>query len=322
MGQVTACPKPDPDQGVFILRNGMKTHPIVGWLFIIPALVLMILFLVYPTLRTILLSFDTGVGFTTSQYVGLANYITLFRQDPYFFNVSTFPPSGAVFTTLLWLVLYTPGTVGLGLLLAVMANSVRYEVLIKTVIFVPMGISFTAAGIIWRYVYSPDANIGVLNAVLTALVPSASPIAWLGRVDLVNLALIITAIWTSTGFSLVVYSAALKGLPREVLEAALVDGATAWQRFWRVIVPMLAPTTAVLVTTAIVTVLKAFDLVYIMTQGNPRGVSRIIGFSTYWETFQSQRPGYGSAIAVIMLMLVIPFVLFNIRSFRSEGQTR
>ncbi len=170
--------------------------------------------------------------------------------------------------------------------------------------------------------YSPDPNIGVLNAVLTALIPAANPIAWLGRVDLVNLALIITAIWTSTGFSMVVYSAALKGLPGEVLEAALVDGATPWQRFWRVIAPMLAPTTAVLVTTAIVTVLKAFDLVYIMTQGNPRGVSRIIGFSTYWETFQSQRPGYGSAIAVIMLILVIPFVLFNIRSFRAEGQTR
>jgi alpha-glucoside transport system permease protein len=299
----------------------MKTNPIVGWIFIIPALVLIIFFLFYPTLRTIQLSFDTGTGFIPSQYVGLDNYISLFTQDRYFFDIREFPPKGAVFTTLLWLVIYTPGTVGLGLLLAVLANAVRYEVLIKTIIFVPMGISFTAAGIIWRFVYSPDPKVGILNAILTALSPSSNPVAWLGRVDLVNIALIITAIWTSTGFSMVVYSASLKGLPPEVLEAALVDGANAWQRFWGVTLPMLAPTTAVLITTAIISVLKAFDLVYIMTQGNPRGVSRIIGFSTYWETFQTQRPGYGSAIAVIMLILVLPFVLFNIRRFRAEGQT-
>jgi alpha-glucoside transport system permease protein len=300
----------------------VKTNPIVGWLFVIPALFLIFAFLVYPTIRTIRLSFDTGAGFTTTKYVGLDNYITLFTQDRLFLNIREFPPKGAVFTTLLWLILYTPGTVGLGLILAVLANAVRYEVLIKTIIFVPMGISYTAAGIIWRFVYSPDPTTGVLNALLQAVFPSIGPVAWLGRIDLVNFALIVAAIWTSTGFNMVVFSAAIKGLSREVLEAALVDGTNAWQRFWRVTFPMLWPTTVVLFTTALIGVLKAFDLVYIMTQGNPRGASRIIGFTAYWETFQGNRPGYGSAVAVIMLILVTPFVLFNIRRFRAEEQEK
>lgn len=297
----------------------MKTHPIVGWIFIIPALLFIFLFLIYPTFRTVQLSFSTGDGFVADDYIGFDNYKELATGDRLFMDTSHFPPSGAAFTTILWLVLYVPGTVGLGLLLAVLADSVKYEVLIKTIVFVPMGISFTAAGIIWRFVYSPDPSTGVLNAIV-ANIFHADPIAWLGRTDLVNFALIITAIWTSTGFSLVVFSAALKGLPGEVLEAALVDGANSLQRFWRVVIPMLWPTALVLITTTIIGVLKLFDLVFIMTDGGPRGASRIIGYTMYSETFIANRPGYGAAVAVIMLVLVLPFVIFNVRRFQSEGQ--
>lgn len=294
----------------------------LGYLFIFPAVVLIAVFLIYPTIRTIQLSFDTGAGFTTSQFVGLDNYVNLFTRDRLFFNISSWPPSGAVFNTILWLVLFTLGTVGFGLLVAVLANSVRYEVLIKTIIFVPMAISFTAAGIIWRFVYSPDPNTGILNALLVGLIPGASPIPWLGRTDIVNYALIVAGIWLWTGFCMVILSAALKGLPAEVLEAAKVDGANPWQAFWRITFPMLWPTILVITTTMIINVLKAFDLVYIMTQGGPRGASRIIGFSMYWETFQSGKPGYGAAIAVIMLILVTPFVIINIRRYRREERER
>ena len=294
----------------------------LGYLFILPAVVLIVVFLIYPTIRTIQLSFDTGLGFTTSEFVGLDNYVNLFTRDRLFFNISSWPPSGAVFNTLLWLILFTVGTVGFGLLVAVLANSVRYEVLIKTIIFVPMAISFTAAGIIWRFVYSPDPNSGILNALLVALVPGSSPIPWLGRTDIVNYALIASGIWLWTGFCMVILSAALKGLPTEVLEAAKVDGANPWQSFWRITFPMLWPTIMVITTAMIINVLKAFDLVYIMTQGGPRGSSRIIGFSMYWETFQNGKPGYGAAIAVIMLILVTPFVVMNIRRYRREERER
>ncbi len=300
----------------------MKSNPILGWVFAAPALILATIFLVVPTIITTLLSFDTGLGFKFTKYVGLQNYVNLFTRDRTFFDISQFPPSGAIFNTILWLILFTAGTVGIGLLVAVLANSVRYEVLIKTIIFIPMAISFTAAGIIWRFVYSPDTTTGVLNAVLSGLIPGFDPIAWLGRVDIVNFALIIAGIWMWTGFCMVILSAGLKGLPTEVLEAARVDGANSLQTFVRITVPMLWPTIVVVTTTMVINTLKAFDLVFIMTQGGPRGASRIIGFSMYWETFQNGLPGKGSAIATIMLIVMLPFIIFNIRRFRTEEQGR
>jgi len=300
----------------------MKTNPLIGILLLLPAGVLIVAFLLYPTLRTIQLSFDTGAGFTLTKYVGLDNYINLFTHDRQFFDIHQFPPGGAVFTTILWLVMFTVGTVGIGLAVAVMANSVRYEVLIKTIIFVPMAISFTAAGIIWLFVYSPDPKVGVLNAVLTSIIPGMDPIPWLGRSSLVNFAVIIAGIWIWTGFCMVILSAALKGLPQEVIEAALVDGATPWQSFWRITLPMLWPTIVLVGTSMVINVLKAFDIVFVMTQGNPAGASRIIGFTMYWEVFQNGRVGYGSAVAVIMLIVVTPFVYLNIRRYRNEEQMR
>lgn len=298
----------------------MSRNNLLGWAFVFPAVILITAFLIYPTIRTIQLSFDTGLGFTTSEYVGLENYSNLFTRDRFFFDIDQFPPRGAVFNTIIWLGLFTAGTVGIGLVVAVLANAVRYEVLIKTIIFIPMAISFTAAGIIWRFVYSPDEKTGILNAILVGLIPSTDPIPWLGRIDIVNVALIIAGIWIWTGFCMVILSAALKGLPQEVMEAAHVDGANSWQTFWRITIPMLLPTISVITTTMIINVLKAFDIVYIMTAGGPRGASRIIGFTMYWETFQNGKPGYGAAVAVIMLLLMLPFVIINIRRYRQGEQ--
>ena len=298
----------------------MSRNNLLGWAFVFHAVILITAFLIYPTIRTIQLSFDTGLGFTTSEYVGLENYSNLFTRDRFFFDIDQFPPRGAVFNTIIWLGLFTAGTVGIGLVVAVLANAVRYEVLIKTIIFIPMAISFTAAGIIWRFVYSPDEKTGILNAILVGLIPSTDPIPWLGRIDIVNVALIIAGIWIWTGFCMVILSAALKGLPQEVMEAAHVDGANSWQTFWRITIPMLLPTISVITTTMIINVLKAFDIVYIMTAGGPRGASRIIGFTMYWETFQNGKPGYGAAVAVIMLLLMLPFVIINIRRYRQGEQ--
>lgn len=300
----------------------MKSKPLLGWAFALPALTFIAIFLIYPTIKTILLSFDTGAGFGFSEYVGLKNYINLFTKDRYFFNLNTSPPSGALFVTLRWLTFFTLGTVGIGLIVAVMANSVKYEVLIKTIIFIPMGISFTATGIIWRFVYSRDPHTGILNAILAEIAPNMRPIAFLGRVDIVNYALIVAGIWIWTGFCVVVISAALKGLPQEVLEAARVDGANSIQLFFRITVPMLWPTILFVTTAMLINALKAFDLVFIMTQGGPRNASRIIGFTMYFETFNNGKAGYGSAVAVIMLILILPFVFLNIRHFKGEEQTR
>ena len=289
-----------------------------GWLFVLPAVVFVAVFIVFPTLQTIRLSFDTGANFSPTEFVGLRNYVDLFAHDRLFLDFRRGWPTGALPNTVLWLVLFVAGTLGFWLLTAVLSDSVRYGQFVKTIVFIPMAISFTATGVIWRFVYSLDPSVGALNAALASAVPGFEPIAWLGRTGLANFALIAAAVWIWTGFCMVVLSAALRGLDEEMLDAARIDGASPWQIFWRIKVPLIWPTVLVVMITMVITVLKVFDLVLIMTQGGPRGSTRILGFSVFWEAFTNFRPGYGSAIAVVMLILVLPFVAFNIRRFREE----
>jgi alpha-glucoside transport system permease protein len=294
----------------------------LNWLYILPALALLATFVVYPTLWTIRMSFDTGQGLRFRKFVGLDNYVRLLTRDKFFLDLSEFPPSGAVINNIIWLVVFTSLTVGLGLLIAVLADRVRYEPVIKAVVFLPMAISFTAAGIIWLFVYSPDANTGLLNAMIKAIDPAWKSVAWVGRVETVTYSVIIAAVWMWTGFATVVLSAALKSIPQEIIEAARMDGAGEWHIFWRVTLPMLGAPIAVLTTTLIINVLKVFDLIYIMTRGGPRGASRVIAYTMYTETFEAGKGGYGSAVAVIMLLLIIPIMLVNLRRFRAEEAER
>ncbi|MEA2662138.1 MAG: alpha-glucoside transport system permease protein [Chloroflexota bacterium] len=286
-----------------------------------PAALLIATLIVYPMFWTIRLSLYGGQGFNFTRFVGLDNFVRLLTADPNFLDLSQFPPRGAVVNNVLWLVTYTPLVIAVGLIIAVLADRVRYESIIKSVIFLPMAISATAAGIIWLFIYSPSPNIGLLNAVLTALIPGFEPISWTGSVDLINPAIIVAAIWINAGFVMVILSAALKGIPAEILEAARVDGATGPQIFARIQVPLLGPTISVVAVTMIIYVIKMFDLIYVMggQNGGPLGAARVIAFTQYVETFNSGRAGYGSAVAVIMLVLVIPIMLLNIRRFRAEA---
>ncbi len=296
----------------------------VGWLFVAPALFLLIVFLVYPTLWTIRLSFFGGPGFIPTRFVGLDNYVRLFTQDPYFFNANNFPPTGTVVNNVIWLFLFTTLTIVLGLLVAVMAEKVRYEAIVKSIVFIPYGISATAAGIIWLFMYSPDPRVGLLNAVLSAVIPGWQPLAFTGDLALTTFAIIVAAVWIQTGFSTVIISAALKGISADIIQAARVDGANAWQVFSGIQVPMISGTISVLVVTMIIFVIKVFDLILIMggAQGGPQGSARVIAFTQYIETFANGRGGYGSAVAVIMMILVLPILIANIRQFRREEGLR
>jgi alpha-glucoside transport system permease protein len=296
----------------------------VGWLFVLPAVVLMGIFVVYPMLVTIRLSFLDGVGYNPKTFVGLRNYVRLLTQDPFFLKLSTFPPSGSLVNNGVWLVLFPALTIGFGLLISVLADKVRYESIVKSIVFMPMAISYTAAGVIWTFMYAPDPGIGLINAVLVALIPGMQPIVWMGDVRLVNVAIIVAAVWMSTGFALVVLSAGLKAIPHELIEAARVEGASGWRVFRNIQVPLLAPLLSFLIINDIIAVIKVYDLIFIMggRTGGPAGSARVIAFTQYIETFQSARIGYGSAIAVIMLLLILPLIIFNIRRFRQEDNLR
>jgi alpha-glucoside transport system permease protein len=291
-----------------------------GYLFALPALALLAVFLVYPMIQTIRLSLDTGRGFQLREFVGLDNYVRLLTKDRLFLDLSKTPPTGAVFNNILWLFLFVGLCVGFGLLIAVLADRVRYESIIKSIVFLPQAISATAIGVIWLLVYAPSPQVGLVNAGLSAL--GFDPISWMGRRDTVNFAIIIAAVWAGTGLAVVVFSAAIKGIPAEIVDAARVDGAGPWTTFRHITLPMISLPVSVVTITLSIAVIKVFDIVYIMSRGGPAGASRVIAYTFYEETFEAGKAGYGAAVAVLMVLLVVPIVALNLRRFRAEAVIR
>jgi alpha-glucoside transport system permease protein len=292
----------------------MGRHRLIPWAWIIPALLFLGIFLVFPVVDTIRISFMDA---SSTAFVGIDNYIYVFTQGD---------ARRTLLNNLLWLFLFTTVTVGLGLIIAVLTDRVRYEVAAKALIFVPMAISFVAAGVIWTFMYQfrPDqpgfAQTGTINAVLVAA--GGPPVAWLVEQGVVpyfginNIAIIVAGIWMWTGFAMVVLSAGLKGIPAEILEAARVDGASEGQIFWRIIIPMLWPTIAVVAITLMINALKIFDLVFIMTGG--RFGTDVIATRMWREMFISLHFGRASALAVLLLIAIVPILALNLRRFRQE----
>ncbi len=288
-------------------RTRVKVLP---WIYVGPAVLLLSVYLVIPTLRTFYLSF---FGNSSDEFVGLKNYIF----------VLTAPDTLLTFrNNLLWLVLVTGISVSLGLVIAVLIDRVKYESLAKSLIFLPMAISFVGASVIWRFIYAyrpaEAEQIGLLNAIVTGL--GFEPVGWLVNPAVNNFALIVIMIWLQTGFCMVLLSSAVKGVPNDVLEAARVDGASEIQIFRRIIVPMIMPTVLVVSTTVVVLVLKVFDIVFVMTGGNLG--TDVIASRMIREMFNFRNYGRGSAIAVILLIAVIPVMVANIRRFRQQEQNR
>jgi alpha-glucoside transport system permease protein len=301
------------------LSSVFKRQGVQAFLFISPAVLLLGVLIVYPMVRTSIYSFaNLNSRLEVTRWIGFDNYTRLFTKDKSFLNLEEFPPSGALANNVKWMILYTTLSLLLGLLIAVLAARVRYESLMKAIVFVPMAIAATAVAIIWKFVYEPDPNLGSLNAFITAF--GADPIAWYGRADTVNYALIFAYVWASTGFAMVVLSAALKGISEEVIEAARTDGANEWDIFRRIQLPLLSLPIAVVTVWLLVNVIKVFDLIYVMTGGGPGGASEVIAV-TMVDEFGNGEGGYSAAIAVVMLLLIIPIMVFNIRRFRSERVT-
>ena len=280
------------------------------WLWIAPAVLCIVVFLFYPMLNTIWLSFFND---DSSRFVGLTNYAYIFTNGGML---------EVLRNNLLWLVLATILTVFLGLVTAVLTDRVRIESIIKAMIFVPMAISFVGASVIWRFVYdyktSDQAQIGLLNAIITSL--HFQPQAWLIDPRFNNIALIIVYVWMWTGFCMVILSAALKGIPTELIEAAKMDGANDISIFFRITVPMISPTIAVVATTMIINILKIFDVIYVMTGGDYQ--TNVVAVEYYQQLFNFNNFGIGSALAALLLLTILPVMYINIRQIRAQEVQR
>jgi alpha-glucoside transport system permease protein len=290
---------------------GRRLRP---WLWIIPALGFLGFFLVYPTVRTIIRSLQSKSELHP-KFVGLDNYKWFFTNND---------AIAALLNNVLWVVFLTVFTVGIGLLVAVLVDRVRYEAWAKSIIFLPLAISMVAAGVIWKYMYdykSPgETQTGTLNAAAGTL--GLGPVPWLQSpsLRLSTFAMIAIMVWMWTGFAMVIISAALKGIDPELLEAARIDGATEWQVFRKVTFPLLGPTLAVVSTTMIITSLKTFDIVYTLTNGNYN--TEVIANLMVKEMFTFGDFGRASAVAVVLLLAIVPIMAFNIRQFRAQESVR
>ena len=299
----------------------MKQGRIAPWLYVAPALLIMTVFIVYPGLNTFLLSFKNADSTQSAAAACAAGEPCWGILENYRYALTSPIMLNAFRNNLLWVILMVGGTVGLGLLVATLADRVRYEVLAKAIIFMPMAISFVGAGIIWKFVYnygSGQVQIGLLNAILTSL--GGEPVSWLTEPAINNYALIIVGVWMWTGFCMTILSAALKSVPTEILEAARVDGANEWMVFWKIMLPIIMPTIAVVVTTMVINVLKIFDIVYVMTGGNYG--TEVIANRMYGEMYVSHQSGRSASIAVILILFTIPFMIWNVRRFREQEAIR
>lgn len=298
----------------------MQQGRVVPWLYILPALLVILVFIVYPTVNTAALSFRDRTGEQPASADCVEGDVCWGAFENYRYALTHPDMTTALRNNALWLILMVPATVAVGLVIAVLADRVRYESLVKSIIFMPMAISFVGASVIWGFMYRIETGVGqqtgLLNAILVSL--GLEPVPWLSAAGVNNLALMLVGVWLWAGFCMTILSAALKGLPVEVLEAARVDGATEWQVFWRIMMPMILPTVTVVTTTMVIIVLKIFDIVFVMTGGNfdteviANRMFKLIVTDT----------GRSMAIAVLLLVLTIPIMVINVRRFREQEAMR
>ncbi len=276
------------------------------FIFVGPAVAILLWYLAVPSLRTLWISLldRNGVDF-----VGLSNYIAVFTTR----NMFT-----AFRNNILWILFGATASVIFGLLVAILADRSRFENIAKSVIFMPMAISMVGAGVIWNMMYEVNPNVGLLNAIYTG-VTGNNPVAWKAAAEIApwnNLFLIVVMVWLQSGFAMVLFSAAIKGIPGEILEAGRVDGATEIQVFFRIMIPYIMGTIITVSTTIIIFSLKIFDVVQVMTGG--QFGTQVIATQYYREYFTNQNAGFGSAIAIVLLITVIPVMIYNLRQLNDQ----
>jgi alpha-glucoside transport system permease protein len=284
------------------------------YLYILPALAAIGLYLVYPAYQTIVFSFANQ---DSTAWVGLENYRNLLSSSDF---------QSTLFNTFLWIVFVPTLTIIFGLIVAVLADRLgpQAEKTAKTIIFLPIAISAVGAGTVWRFIYAAnpkdEPQIGLQNAIVTKL--GFDPVNWLQLSDwrVNSFLLMVILLWAQVGFAMVLLSAAIKGVPSDTLEAARVDGANERQIFGRVIVPQIRTTIITVFVTVTIGVMKIFDIVYVMTNGDFN--TNVVGNQFFNELFTNFNNGYAAAIVVLLMIAIIPLMVYQVRQFRAEEATR
>jgi len=297
----------------------MKQGRLAPWLYLLPSLILMTVFIVYPTIATFRLSLLDAHSIKSAATTCAPGQPCWGIFENYRYALTNPEMLAALRNNALWILLMVPGTIVGALFFALLADHVPYENLAKSIIFMPMAISFVGASVIWRFVYdyqSSGAQIGILNGIITAF--GGQPVAWLSTPIINNFCLMLVGVWLWAGFCMTILSAAIKGVSAEILEAARVDGANEFQVFGNILLPSIMPTIVVVTTTMTIIILKVFDVVYVMTGGF---FDTEVIANRMFELVVTNA-GQSTAIAVVLIILTIPIMIFNVQRFRKEEAAR
>lgn len=298
-----------PAKGPNMGRNINRREAIRPWIFLAPALIALTLYLAYPVVATFLLSFQERVG-PDFHWVGLENYQQMFAEDKFV---------EALKNNILWLIVVPAASTAFGLLAAQLTDRLSWGNIAKSIVFMPMAISFVGAAVIFKLVYEarPEdvAQIGVLNHLYLQF-GGTEPQQWLTIPLLNSFFLMAVLVWIQTGFAMVILSAALRGIPEETVEAAVIDGANPFQVFFRIKIPQITSTIVVVWTTITIATLKVFDIVFAMTNG--QWETQVLANYMYSKMFVARDWGMGSASAMIIMLLVTPILVWNVYNARKE----
>lgn len=295
-----------PARGPNAGRNINRASAIRPWLFLGPAILLLSVYLVYPAFNSVWLSFHDASG---DDFIGFDNYSWLIADQKF---------RESIRNNVMWLVVVPAAATFFGLIAAALTDRIRWGNFAKSMIFMPMAISFIGAAVIWKFIYDYRGEgaieIGLLNALMETISFKAQ--AWLTLEPGNNFLLMVVLIWIQTGFAMVILSAALRGIPEETIEAAILDGASPLQIFYRIKVPQIWGTIAVVWTTITILVLKVFDIVLAMTNG--QWGSQVLANLMFDWMFRGNDVGRASTVAIVIMILVTPIMIWNIRNARNE----
>jgi multiple sugar transport system permease protein len=283
----------------------------VGYLFILPYLIAFVLFMLVPTIWGFYISLTSWGGLSAGRFIGLSNYAEALQADAFWQSVRN---------TLWYTVLLVPVLTALGLTAAVFVNQKFAGFALARVFFYsPYVMAVTVTGLLWMWIL--DTNVGVFNYYLGQLIPyfRINKIPWLGSDQLAMPSIVIATIWWLLGYQMVIFLAGLQDIPAELYDASRIDGATSWQSFWRITLPLLQPTLTFVIITNVIGALRVFGQMFLMTQGGPAGATTSVVLYIYMSGFQAFRFGYAAAVSFLLFLGILVFTLVQLRVLRTQS---